>query len=405
MTPTARTDWLALGALFLAGVGAAMHFAVPSSTLAAVTAEFGFGPLGAGLSVSIVAVIGLVFGGSVGVIVSQFGLRRLLLAALLLSAAVVVSLTVVPSGRAFLALRALEGVSHLIIVVAAPSLMMAVSLPRDRPMAMAVWATFFAVGYTATDLLNPVLTDAWGWRGLYFAHAAVLAGSAAVVAARCQPDRDRPPVAGLFRRIVADHIDVYRSAGPMLVALVFCCHTLMFAALLTFLRRRFGELGMAAGSIEPWMSVLALVSIGGSLGAGALLRAGAPARTLLVGGFGTVAIAGTAQLAGAPAVPLAMIASVILFVGAGCVQGGTFAMVPAVSPDPHMVALANGAVAQTGNLGAFIGSPAVALLLDRHGWPGAIAFIAICSTSGIMLTLALARRLRMPAAVRAHSRS
>jgi MFS family permease len=73
------TDWPTVALLFVAGVGAAMHFAKIPAALPRITAELGFSPVIGGLAVSLAAVLGIVLGVASGTLVDTWGRRNLLI--------------------------------------------------------------------------------------------------------------------------------------------------------------------------------------------------------------------------------------------------------------------------------------------------------------------------------------
>ena len=112
-----RTDWRLIGLLFLTGLFAAAQFAKISLTLV----DLGRIYPGAALpfAVSALSVAGILFGVAAGMIVAQFGARRVLLVALASASVISLSQSVLPSFQIFMGLRIVEGFSHLAIVVAA----------------------------------------------------------------------------------------------------------------------------------------------------------------------------------------------------------------------------------------------------------------------------------------------
>jgi predicted MFS family arabinose efflux permease len=138
---------LAVLVLWSAGLGAAAQFAkiaVPFSAIRGLYPEAG-GEVG--WLLSIVSFLGVVLGMAAGVIVLRFGCYRLLIIALALGAAVSFWQATLPGFWPMLASRLIEGGSHLIIVVAAPTLMAQVSAKHRRGQAMTLWSTFFGVSF------------------------------------------------------------------------------------------------------------------------------------------------------------------------------------------------------------------------------------------------------------------
>jgi MFS family permease len=399
-----ETDWWTVMLLFVAGVGAAMHFAKIPAALPRISAEFDLSPVAGALAVSLVAVLGMILGVASGTLVDTWGRRKVLIFALVVGALTSAAIPLLPTTGVFFGMRFVEGLSHLAIVVAAPSLMGVLAKPSDRTMVMTLWGSFFAVGFALTDAVAPMLLDSGGWPSLFWAHAALLMATAVLIAPRLnrlarRQTLEPPPITTdlrrLLRKLVADHGILYRNLPITLAACGFGLHCLLFNAYLTYVRQVLQEAGaLTAGAVGPWMSLLALLSIASTiLIGGALLRMGvSPFRTLVIC-FAAEAVAGAALFTGMFGASSLLAASVALFVFDGCVQGATFATIPLVASD-RMAALTHGAFAQTGNIGSFLGPPVFAAAAVAGGWPAATIPTVIVCVGGIACTMLAAISVR-----------
>ncbi|MEZ5911610.1 MAG: MFS transporter [Paracoccaceae bacterium] len=104
------------------------------------------------------------------------GARRLLLGALALGAALSFVQAAMLPLPVMLASRVLEGLSHLVIVVAAPTLIARLAAPADRGLAMSLWSTFFGVTFALTAGLGPPLVARAGLGALVLVHALWMTG-------------------------------------------------------------------------------------------------------------------------------------------------------------------------------------------------------------------------------------
>lgn len=398
------TDWVTITGLFVAGVASAMHFAKIPPALPEISTRFGLSPVAGGLAVSLVAVIGMVLGVAAGTLVDNWGRRRLLVFALVVGAVTSALIPLLPHTGVFLGLRFVEGLSHLIIVVAAPSLMGVLAKPADRTAVMTLWGSFFAVGFAVTDAVAPALLSAWGWQSLFWGHAALLLGTALLTAPRLnrlarkqtlEPPPTKAPLGLVLRSLVRDHGVLYRNAPIILAASGFGLHCLLFNAYLTYTREVLGDAGaLDAGGVGPWMSLLALLSIGSTIVIGGLLlRLGVSPFTTLVVCFAGEALSGVLLFTGVLGTGSLLAASIALFLFDGCVQGATFATIPLVAND-RMAALAHGAFAQTGNIGSFLGPPVFAAAAVAGGWRMGAVPTALACAAGIACTLLAARSAR-----------
>jgi MFS family permease len=127
-----QTNWALVALLWLSGVAAGLQFAKASVAFDALAAHYGASPTLAGWLLSTVGVVGVVFGASAGLAVERIGFRRSLVFGLAAAAALSGFETLLPPVPLFLAARALEGASHLAIIVAAPSCLVHVVAPGRR---------------------------------------------------------------------------------------------------------------------------------------------------------------------------------------------------------------------------------------------------------------------------------
>lgn len=394
--PRPATNWPVIATLFIAGLAAAMQFSKIAPVMDAVAATFNLSLVEAGLSVSILGIVGIVFAISAGAIVGAIGLKRGIFIALFGGAAIAALGAAAPNAALFLISRVAEGFAHLLIVVCAPALMAAHAAPQDRPVVLSLWGCFFGLGFAITSAVAPLITAHFDWRGLMAAHAALLflTGLANLYTlGRSGFHESRKPLPRAAALIQA-HKDVYSSGAPLLTALTFCAYTLLFLAVLTFLGRFLIEVhNWSFESAGSFMSFVALVTLTFTLGAGVLVRYGVPLlgglcvafTAICVGGFGIFAI----QPQGSTMVGLV----ILMMAGFGLVPGFIFANMPNVAPNAQRAALTYGAIAQFGNVGTFAGTPAFAFLYSHFGWTGGGLFVAGVALIGIALAVMLRRAL------------
>ncbi|NJR13984.1 MAG: MFS transporter [Phyllobacteriaceae bacterium] len=160
MTMRDKTDWLMQAVLFTAGLVSAMQFAKIAPVMGDVQAAFGLSAVGAGFAVSVLGLVGLVFGVAAGSVVAAIGLRRGLLIALFGGALIAAFGAMAPYGPLFLATRLMEGFSHLLVVVAAPG---ADDRPCQPPRHAAGAGNLGAAFLASASGLSALLPRHW-WR-------------------------------------------------------------------------------------------------------------------------------------------------------------------------------------------------------------------------------------------------
>lgn len=368
-----RTPWTLIAALYLAGLIAAAQFAKVSLTLGALAAIYPGAPVA--FAVSGVAVMGILFGVYAGGITAAIGPRRAILIALALSALASAGQAALPGFPALMALRVAEGAGHLVLVVAIPTLMAGLSTPADRPVVMGLWATFFGVGFAVSALL---IGENAGMA--YGAHGA-LAAAMGLALWRMLPRgiaAERRPLPRL-----SDHLTIYSTPRLFAPGLGHGIYTFMFLALITYL-----PVALAA----PWLAVaLPVAGLSGAMAAGLLARRIPPGRLVWTSFLAVVALFVLCAVSGAAA-PLV---AVVAMAASGIVAGGNFAAVPWLNDTEGDRALANGALAQLGNVGTFSGTPALAALGAGASLPMGIA-VGLFGAAATAFAYRAAMRRRAP---------
>lgn len=372
--------------LWAAGLGAAAQFGKISILYEALRATYGGrGEVALGLVVSIVGMVGLIFGTTAGLLVARIGPRRAIVAALLAGAAMSALQSLMPAYPLMLASRLIEGTSHLAIVVVGPTMIATLAPEHRRPLAMTLWSSFFGVTFAILALIGPHV----GPMSLFLGHAAWMAALAAILALTLPPDPQAGalPVGNLLRQ----HAEIYASPRLSAPAMGFCCYTFLYVAVLTLLPPETPATHralIAAG--------MPLVSIAVSLTLGVWLLRRMSAVRLVQAGY-AVAIPGFVILWAFWGQGAGMAAGgFVLSAALGIVQGASFASIPELNAAPEDRARAAGAVAQLGNLSTTTDTPVLAALLAGAG-PSALALTAVllCGVGIAVHALQETRRARM----------
>ncbi len=370
--------------IWLAGLGAAAQFAklgVPFSHVRDLYPEAG---AHVGWLLSLVSLVGVLFGMVAGMLVARFGPVRLLAAALALGALMSFWQATLPDFNTLLLSRLFEGVSHLLIVVSAPTLIARICSDRFRGMAMALWSTFFGVSFALMAWVALPLVDIHGLDPLFVFHGAYMLILAALVATfirRRTEDPDQVSNRLTPAALVKRNIDAYRSAGVAAPAVGWFFYTFTYVSLLAILPDMLSETRrVAVAGLMPLASTaVSLVAVS------SLLFLMPATRIVAIGFFGATAF----LLLSLSGLPLPVIA-VGLFAVLGLVQGATFAAVPELNRREENRALANGAVAQMGNLGNLLGTPVLLAVQKQVGNSGMLITITLLYTIGGIALLLLA---------------
>ena len=386
-----KTPWLTVGLAVGAGIVGAFQVGKAAMALPALRADLGIGLAAAGWVLAIFNLIGVATGMAIGGLVGRWGDRRTVLAGLTLLAAASLAGAAAPDIAILLATRFVEGIGFLMVIVAAPSLIMRLTRPDDLKLALGAWGAYMPLGQAIMVLAAPLLLVPFGWRGLWIANTVLLV-LFAVLLARVTSELPRlpaRPASSLWR----DLRDTVTAPGPLLLAAIFGAYSMQYLAVMGFLPTVLIEhegLGtVAAGAL----AALAMAMNGvGNVVAGLLLQHG-------VRRWRLVAIASLAMGAaslGIFAASLPVAASYVLylvFAGfGGMLPASVFGAVPSHAPSRHLVPTTNGLLVQGSNLGQVIGPPTVGALAAAIGWHWAPLLIVPAALSAALLSLVLRRR-------------
>lgn len=370
--------------LWAAGLGAAAQFAKFAVPFAALQSQYPDAGASLGFMVSLISFLGIVLGLVAGRLVAGFGFRRVLLAALIAGAAISAVQSLFLSLPVMLGLRLIEGLSHLAIVVAAPTLIAEVASDTWRATAMTLWSTFFGVAFALLAWFGLPFVDQHGLEPLLLGHAAYML-IAALVLWWALPPRGTAHAHIAPVPMAALHMAAYRDRHVTTPALGWISYTLTFAAILTVLPSQIPVESRAL--VSTLMPLAGLVT---SMSLGALLLRFVPAVRVVLWGF----ILGLAIALALVAMPGSTALVVALFAAMGLVQAASFAAVPQLNHGIDTRALANGAMAQCGNLGNTLGPPLLLAILPFAGTRGLFVFASLCYVAAIAVYL---RAPRSPA--------
>jgi len=373
--------------LWFSGLGAAAQFAKVGLVLPELADMYSGSATSLGFLVSSISFVGAILGLFAGSLAAKIGLRKLLLVGLVLGSAVSLLQSIGLPVLILLASRIVEGISHLAIVVSAPTLIALNSSDRMRAAAMTLWGSFFGVSYALTAWIGLPLVAEHGVNTLFFTHGALMAAVAllvvAIVPTRKTVDEENAAFSMSLSTIFKQHKDAWSSAYVAAPAMGWLFYTLTYVALLTLLP---GMMPVESRSFTA--TVLPLASILSTLTLGVLLLQWLSAVVVIQTGF-IAAIFMAVLLVFIPQTPWPAIA---MFAALGLMQGATFAAVPQLNPSASQQALSNGTLAQAGNVGNALGTPLLLMLLAVGGFVAVITMVVFCYVAAICAHWVLAER-------------
>ena len=370
------------GLIYFAGLGAAMQYAKLAVTFDLFLTRYeDYGSL-VGLLLSSVGFIGILLGVFAAIFARRIGMVRVLLGGLVLG---IICSLVQSFDLGFIPMlitRAIEGLSHLAIVVAAPTLIAQIVDPKDRPIMLIIWGTFFGVSFALMGWLGRMIALTYGVHSLFLLHALWLL--LALIALWLSLRRDAQRNDAMPNTILSEHLRIYLTPAIFAPAMGWLFYTFCFVSLFTLIPNLVNA--EWRGFLLTFMPLMTIIS---SLTLGAFLQRFFPAAAIVRIGF----------LAAAAFLGLLLffngsILFALLFAGGmGLTQGASFASVPEFNSNQADIASANGGMAQMGNLGNTIGTPILLTISLQLGTSVMIAISAILLCIGCFAHWAMQQRI------------
>lgn len=369
--------------LWSAGLGAAIQFAKVTVSFPVLQSLYEGSDAALGFMLSLISFLGVILGLIAGLLVASYGFRRILIWALFLGSALSAFQASLPGIDVFLGTRLIEGLSHLGIVVAAPTLMGVMTPQKWRNLAMTLWSAFFAVGYAITAAIGPGLIAAFGPNALFVAHALYMAVVGVAVILLLPAGTSERPRFPKMRDLLKRHWQAYRSPRQFAPGAGWLFYTCTFVSVMTVVPPLLS--GFEQTVLVP---LLPLAGIATSFTISTILLRYISAVQVVMLGFGSAALFAISGFVW----PLSGWMLLGLFAAMGLIQSASFAMVPQLNSEATSQALANGVMSQMGNLGNLIGTPIMFALLTSLGTYSIYGMLLFCFGSAVAVHAWLAVR-------------
>ena len=277
-----ETRWPLVWALIVAGVVGAFQIGKAAIAVPLLREDLGLSLTFASWVVGIYAAVGALAGLPMGVGVKYLGSRRAIVAGLLMIGVASCAGAFARGGTMLLVTRVFEGFGFIVVAIATPTLLRAVTISKDRDLVFALWTVYYSAGSVIVMLAGPWLAE-WGWQSLWLVTGLLALGYAFVMWAIVP---DIAEANGSGGGALADIGLVLRAPGPVLLALAFGVYTVSYHALTGLLPALLVErLGLSiaqAGAI----AAASIVANGiGAFSAAWLLRAGLPLWAMVAAAF------------------------------------------------------------------------------------------------------------------------
>lgn len=384
------TDWYAVLAAVACGVAAAFNVGKVPIAMAELRGEFELSLVAAGWVSSMFNTLAVCTGLLFGLLGDRIGALRSCYAGLALSMTGGLLGLGAGSESLLLVSRFLEGAGMVAIAVSAPALLTSAAGVGDQRFALGIWSSYLPAGVGLMMLMAPVIVPVGGWRGLWVLSLAALAVSGlAVRRAQASYEHTRPH---------SDAESPWRTARqalarpvPWLLALAMASWTVQHYALIiwlpTFLTEQ-RQLGMLATSLLSCTMVLA--NVPGNLIGGALLQRGWNRGRLIAGASLLTGLFGIGIfLDGLPDLPRYLLCVLLSFCG-GLIPASVLSATSYLATTPRQIGTLQGLFMQAGNLGPFLGPPAIAALVAASGrWGDAVWITGTAALVGVAIGIAL----------------
>ena len=388
-----------------AGVCAALHVGKLAPAIAVLQRDLGLTLVEAGFLLGMVQGAGMTLGLLVGAWCDGLGARRSLMLGLLLQAGASASGAGVSGAGPMLALRAVEGLGFLMVVLPAPGLLRALTPPERLRGVLGTWGAFMPVAIALALLAGPLVIESGGWRAWWAGLAAVSAAmaltlrftvpaQAAPSSATQAPSAAAAGWADSALRTLARRVAItLRAPGPWFVALTFAVYSSQWLAVVGFLPTIVAQAGVGPLLSGFVAAGVAAANILGNAASGHLMQRGVPAPVLLAAGFSTMAagaVLGFAPLLD-PGSAGRLVALALFSAVGGLIPGTLFALAVQVAPDERVVSSTVGWMQQWSAAGQVLGPPAVAWVASvAGGWERTWLATGACSLAGLALAAGLA---------------
>ena len=368
MPHSSKTNWILIAAIFVAGLFAAAQFGKLTLTLAVIQNTYPDEKAWVPSLVSIVGIVGLIFGVVAGNLISRIGMSRIVLLALMVGGALSLIQSFLPPIWLFAFTRLIEGFSHLGLVIAAPTIIASVSTDADRPFAMGIWAAFFGASFAVTAFFLPTILDTGGLTLLFALHGVGMLAVAAVLWRMLPTDR---PVVSLASGFMRSYRNLYSTPNLLLPGAGFVWYTATYIALLAVFPI---ALNLSATTI----AMIPLVSIAGTIGAGVVAKSFAPHHVSIAGYIGSAVLMIAIWFGFDTATTL-----YALFFVMGAIPTGAFGSIAHFNSTTSERAGATGGVTHFGNIGTTFGTPLMVLAYQSAGLSGVTLMVLICCIGGV----------------------
>lgn len=381
--------WLVI----LAAVVAALQVGKLPPALPALQADLGLTLVQSGFLLSMVQLAGMLTAIVVGSLADRSGLKRSMVAGMLILALASALGARVQDVGLLMLLRALEGMGFLWVSLPAPALLGRLVPPAGLARLLGVWSAYTPVGTALALLVGPLFIPWAGWPAWWEFFAGISALMALCLYRLLPPD---PPRGGQMPGLIRALAATLGRPGPWLVSSMFCVYSAQWLALMGFLPSIYAQAGVSGVLLGVLTAAAAAANILGNVASGRLIHAGHAAHRLLWWGYAAMALGSTLAFSSVTeGAPWLRYAGVLLFSSlGGLVPATLFSLAVRLAPNAQQIATSVGWVQQWSAMGQFFGPPLVAWVAARSGgWQSTYLVTTSLCALGAVLAWVTSRHL------------
>lgn len=387
--PPATTSWSHVLMAIAAGYAVCFQLGKVPAALPLIGDEFGLALWQRGAIVSSMSFLTAVTGLFVGIWANRYHAERVALMALSIAVAAGLAGAITESFLPLLLTRILEGLGYITAMASLPAIIAKYCAPKDRPLAMAIWASTVPGGIAVLLMLSPALIEVGGlgWRGLWIVTALGIAAVAFLFFLRARPI---PPNDGPIT-VQSPWADLRQAINLQTLSLVglFVCYSMQFLAVVSFLPTMLvAQSGFSLGTAALYSGIVAIGNAAGSVLAGPLIKSGLRRRNIMIAGYVIMAVAAATVLTDIAPLWLRLVAGVVFSTFGALIPGCVFTYVPELAKRPSQAPIYAGLFIQGSGTGHIFGPILLGGLVDVFGsWEYALIMTTTASVLGIVLAI------------------
>lgn len=404
------TRWPLVFLAIFAGASGALCLGKVPAVLGILRSELGLTLVEASYLASAFNTLAILFSLFIGLLLTRWSGRQTGVVGLL----VIVTggaLALPATGLAMMLLsRIVEGIGFLLVSVAMPAFIVAVTREEDKRLAISLWAVNLPLGAAAGMLLTPWLTAQGGWRLAWL--TLMIPQLSALLLLLASRSADKLRVWAPQNSINSGHplrqLTVFRQKALWRYGLAFTLYSLMLWALFVWLPTMLqGSPGIGQSQIALLSALAVVANIPGNLMGAWLLRRGVARDRLISWALGLMALCG--MLAFWPGLSpwWAYGLCLVLSLSGGMAPPAILSSAQGVSQGPVQLAIVQGFFVQLANFGQLLGPLLLAALMTDSGHWGSARWLFL---GGLLLVALLYAAGHLPGSsmaakqARSHSR-